>query len=152
MAEINSRQAAKIAAGTKLSNSEAGRLRTVVVQTPAVFSQMAIDDTLAGGVFIPKGSRIVGCRISNGTGTASSTINVGLRKRSDNTVLSATAIASLIAITTANTTPTNGANGAYVAGGVDQVLIDDAEVYVTAKGAVLAANQLVRIEVDYIGS
>lgn len=39
-----------------------------------------------------------------------------------------------------------------MAGGVDQVLTDDAEVYVTAKGAVLAANQLVRIEVDYIGS
>jgi hypothetical protein len=152
MAEINSRQAAKIAAGTKLSNSEAGRLRTVVVQTPAVFSQMAINDTLAGGAFIPKGSRIAACRVNNGTGTASSTIQIGLRKRSDGTVLSATAIGSAIAIAAASTTPTNGANGAYVAGGVDQVLTDDAEVYLTATGAVLAANQLLRVEVDYIGS
>ena len=152
MAETNSRQAAKLALGQKLKNSEAGRLRTVVVQTPATFSALAIDDTLADGVFIPKGSRIVGCRINNGTGTASSTINVGLRKRSDGTVLSATAISSLIAITTAATTPVNGANGAYVAGGVDQEVSDDAEVYVTAKGAVLAANQLLRIEVDYIGA
>lgn len=152
MAEINSRQAARIAAGNKVLNADAGRLRTVVVQTPATFSQLAIDDTLAGGVFIPKGSRIVNARVSNGTGTASSTINVGLRKRADNTVLSATAISSLIAITTATTTPTAAGNGAYIAGGVDQVLSDDAEVYVTAKGAVLAANQLLRIEVDYIGA
>lgn len=152
MAEINSRQAAKIAAGNKLLNSEAGRDRTVVVQTPAVFSQLAIDDTIAGGVFIPKGSRIMAARVSNSTGTASSTINIGLRKRSDGTVLSATAIGSLIAITTATTTSTNAGNGAYIAGGVDQVLSDDAEVYITAKGAVLAANQLVRVEVDYIGA
>lgn len=152
MAEINSRQAAKIALGQKLANHEAGRLRTVVIQMPAAFAQLAIDDTVAGGQFIPAGSRIVNARVQNGTGTASSTINVGLRKRKDGTVISATAIASLIAITTATTTPTAAGNGAYVAGGVDQVLADDAEVYITAKGAVLAANQLVRVEVDYIGA
>lgn len=152
MAEVNSRQAAKIALGQKLNNAEAGRLRTVVVQTPAVFAQLAINDTLAGGVYIPAGARVVACRVNNGTGTASSTINIGLRKRKDGTVLSATAIGSAIAITTATTTPVNGANGAYVAGGVDQVLTDDAEVYLTALGAVLAANQLLRVEVDYIGA
>ena len=75
MAEINSRQAAKIAAGQKVANSDAGRLRTVVIQTPAAFSAMATDDTLAGGVFIPAGSRIVNARVSNGAGTASSTIS-----------------------------------------------------------------------------
>lgn len=152
MAEVNSRQAAKIALGQKLNNSEAGRLRTVVVQTPAVFTALAINDTLAGGAFIPKGSRIVACRVNNGAGTASSTINIGLRRRDTLAVLSATAIGSAIAITAATTTPVNGANGAYVAGGVDQVLSEDAEVYLTALGAVLAANQLVRVEVDYIGA
>lgn len=152
MAEINSRQAAKVAAGSKLLNSEAGRLRTAIVQTPAVFAQLAINDTIAGGSFIPKGSRIVNSRVNNGTGTAASTINVGLRKRSDGTVLSATAISSAIAITTATTAPTAAGNGAYIAGGVDQVLTDDAEIYITATGAVLAANQLVRVEVDYIGA
>lgn len=152
MSEINSRQAAKIALGQKLSNSEAGRLRTVIVQTPAVFAQLAIDDTVAGGAFIPAGCRVVNARVQNGTGTASSTLNVGLRKRKDGTVISATAISSLIAITTATTTPTAAGNGTYIAGGVDQVLADDAEIYLTAKGAVLAANQLVRVEVDYIGA
>lgn len=152
MAEINSRQAARIAAGNKVLNADAGRLRTVVVQTPATFAQLAINDTIAGGVFIPKGSRVVNARVSNAAGTASSTINVGLRKRADNTVLSATAISSAIAISSATTTPTAAGNGAYLAAGVDNVLTDDAEVYVTATGAVLAANQLVRIEVDYIGA
>jgi len=152
MAEINSRQAAKIALGQKLSPSEAGRIRTVVVQTPAVFAALNIDDTIAGGAYIPKGARIVAARVSFSTGTASSTINVGLRDRLTGTVLSATAIASLIAITTATTLPLALGNGAYIAAGVDQVLASDAEVYVTAKGAVLAANQLVRIEVDYIGA
>ena len=152
MAEINSRQAARIAAGSKVLNADAGRLRTVVVQTPATFAQLAINDTIAGGVFIPKGSRVVACRVSNSAGTASSTISIGLRKRADSTVMSATAIGSAIPIASATTTSTNGANGAYVANGVDQVISDDAEVYITATGAVLAANQLVRVEVDYIGA
>jgi hypothetical protein len=152
MAEVNSRQAAKIALGQKLSNHEAGRRRTVVFQTPAVFTALAINDTLAGGVFIPKGARVVGARVSNSAGTASSTINVGLRNRLTGAVLSATAISSAIAITTATTTSVDAGNGAYIAAGVNQVVSDDAEVYLTALGAVLAANQLVRVEVDYIGT
>ena len=152
MAEVNSAQAVEIAAGRKLKHCDNGNVRRLVFTTPATFAQLAIGDTMASGQFIPKGSRILAVWKGHGTGTASSTINVGLRKRIDGTVLSATAISSVVAITTATTTPTNGANGAYVAGGVDQVVSDDAEVYVTAKGAVLAANQLLRIEVDYIGA
>jgi hypothetical protein len=152
MAEFNSRQAAKIALGQKLSNNEAGRRRTVVMQTLAAFAALAINDTLAGGVFIPKGARVVGARVSNSAGTASSTMNVGLRNRLTGVVLSATAIASAIAITTATTTSVDAGNGAYIAAGVNQVVSDDAEVYLTATGAVLAANQLVRVEVDYIGA
>lgn len=151
MAEVNSRQAAKNALGTKLNANENGKVRKLIFQTPAVFTALAIDDTLASGQYIPKNARILGAKVSNGTGTASSTMNVGLRKRSDGTVLSATAISSLIAITTATTTSVDAGNGAYIAGGVDQVVSEEAEVYLTAKGAVLAANQLVRIEVEYIG-
>jgi hypothetical protein len=153
MAETNSRQAAKNALGTKNLNADAGRVRTLVIETPAVFSQLAIDDTLAGGVYVPAGCRVLGARVQNAAGTASSTINIGLRKRKDGTVLSATAIASLIAITTATTNPTAASNGAYLAAGVAaQILSDDAEVYITAKGAVLAANQALRVEVDYVGA
>lgn len=152
MAEINSRQAARIAAGTKVQNADAGRLRTVVIQTPAVFTQLAIDDTIASGQFIPAGSRIVNARVSCSAGTASSTFNAGLRKRVGGAVVDATAITSLQAITSASTTPVPCANGTKMAAGVDYVLADDCEVYLTAKGAVLAANQLVRFEVDYIGA
>lgn len=153
MAETNSRQAAKVAAGTKNLNTDCGQRRTVVIETPATFSQLAINDTLAGGVYIPSGSRILGAKVSNAAGTASSTIDIGLRKRKDGTVLSATAIATGIAISSATTNPSIASNGAYLAAGVAaQVLTDDAEPYITAKGAVLAANQALRVEIDYVGA
>jgi hypothetical protein len=37
MAETNSRQAAKNALGTKNLNADAGRVRTLVIETPATF-------------------------------------------------------------------------------------------------------------------
>lgn len=150
MAEVNSAQSAKIAAGTKLDTNEQGNVRAVVVTTPATFAQLAIDDTMATGIFIPKGSRIIDATKQHGTGTASSTVNIGLRKR-DGTVIDATAISSLTALTTATTTPVECGNGTYLAAGVNQVLADDAEVYLTAKGAVLAANQDVCIVITYVG-
>ncbi len=153
MAETNSRQAALVAANQKIKNADSGRCRTVVIETPASFAQLAINDTLAGGVVIPANSRIIGAKVSNGTGTTSSTIDIGLRKKKDGTVMSATAIATGIAITTATTNPTDASNGAYLAAGVaQQFLSDDAEPYITAKGAVLAANQAIRIEIDYVGA
>ena len=148
MAEVNSAQAAKIAAGTKLSTNEQGRVKHVTITTPATFAELAIDDTMATGVFIPKGARILSAQKNHGTGTASSTLNVGLRER-DGTVESATAICSVTAMTTATTTPVECGNGAYIAAGVDQVTQNECEVYLTAKGAVLAANQDVRITIQY---
>lgn len=148
MAEVNSAQKAKIAAGTKLSTNEQGVIKHVTITTPATFAQLAIDDTMATGIIIPKGARILSAQKSHGTGTASSTANVGLRKR-DGTVVDDTAICSVTALTTATTTPVECGNGTYIAAGVDQVLADDCEVYLTAKGAVLAANQDVRITIQY---
>lgn len=148
MAEVNSAQKAKIAAGTKLSTNEQGVIKHVTITTPATFAQLAIDDTMATGIIIPKGARILSAQKNHGTGTASSTANVGLRKR-DGTDVDATAICSVTALTTATTTPVECGNGTYIAAGVDQVLADDCEVYLTAKGAVLAANQDVRITIQY---
>lgn len=148
MAEVNSAQAAKIAAGTKLSTNEQGAVHCIVVTTPATFAQLAIDDTLATGQFIPKGARILSVQKQHGTGTASSTANVGLRKR-DGTVVDATALCSVTALTTATTTPVEAGNGTYLAAGVDQILADECEVYLTAKGAVLAANQDVCLAIYY---
>lgn len=148
MAEVNSAQSAKIAAGTQLKTNEQGRVMVANITTPATFAQLAIDDTMATGVFIPAGARILSASKNHGTGTASSTANVGLRKR-DGTVVDATAICSVTALTTATTTPVECGNGTYIAAGVDTVLADECEIYITAKGAVLAANQDVRLSVFY---
>lgn len=152
MAETNSAQAAIIAARRMVAYAYNGQKRTIIITMPAVFAQLAIADTIAGGpsAIIPKGSLINGCRIGNGTGTASCTISVGLRKTDvAKTIVSATAIAALRAITTATTNPTNAGNGTLIAAGIDALTTEDDEVYLTVAGAVLAANQALRVEVYY---
>lgn len=151
MAEINSAQAVRVAAGQKIKSSEQGKAKTLVITTPATFAQLSIADTIAGGQIMPKGCRPLATRISNGTGTALCTISVGLRKTdAAKTVVSATALAIQTAIATATTVPTIASNGTLIAAGVDNVLTEDNEVYLTVAGAVLAANQDVRVEVDYL--
>lgn len=150
MAEVNSAQAALIAAGSKIKHADHGKAEYLVMTTPATFSQLAINDTLASGQFIPKGSRILSVWKGNGTGTASSTCDIGLRKR-DGTVVDADGLTVGADLATATTIDVSVGTGALVAAGVDYVTTDDVEVYLTAKGAVLAANQDVRITVEYIG-
>ena len=149
MAEVNSYQAAEIAAGRKLKHCDNGNVRRLVFTTPATFSQLAIGDTMASGQFIPKGSRILAVWKGHGTGTASSTADIGLRKR-DGTVVDADGLSALTTLTTATTVDLSVGTGALMAAGVDYVTADDVEVYLTAQGAVLAANQDVRITVEYI--
>lgn len=150
MAEVNSAQAAKIAAGTKLDTNEQGILKCLVVTTPATFAELAIADTMATGQFIPKGSRIVSVTKEHGTGTASSTLDVGLRQR-DGTVIDMDGLCAVTAMTTATTTPVECGNGALIAAGINSVTAYDAEVYLTARGAVLAANQDVCLCIYYVG-
>jgi hypothetical protein len=152
MAEVNSKEAALIAAGSKLKHSSHGKIETIVITTPLVFAELAIADTLATGMIIPKGSRILGVRKSHGTGTAASTFDLGLRRtNADKTVIDMDGLVKVSALTTATTVPLDCGNGDLILGGIDSVTAYDAEVYLTARGAVLAANQAVRIEVDYIG-
>ena len=150
MAEVNSAQAALVAAGNKIKHCDHGKSECIVITTPATFAQLAINDTMASGQFIPKGSRILSVWKGNGTGTASSTFDLGLRKR-DGTPIDADGLVAAGALATATTIDVSVGTGALVAAGVDYVLADDAEVYLTATGAVLAANQDVRITVEYIG-
>lgn len=150
MAEVKSAQAALVAAGSKIKHCDHGDVRRLVFTTPATFAELAIADTLASGLYIPKGSRILAVWKGHGTGTASSTFDLGLRKR-DGTVIDADGLVALSALTTATTIDVSCGTGALVAAGVDYVTADDAEVYLTAQGAVLAANQDVRITVEYIG-
>lgn len=150
MAEVNSAQAVEIAAGRKLKHCDHGKAEYIIITTPATFAQLAIGDTMASGQFIPKGSRILSVWKGHGTGTASSTFDLGLRKR-DGTVIDADGLVALSALTIATTVDVSCGTGALLAAGVDYVTTDDAEVYLTAQGAVLAANQDVRITVEYVG-
>lgn len=153
MAEVNSKEAALIAAGSKIGVEHHGRVRTIVINTPATFTQLAIADTLASGQVIPKGSRIIAVRKNHGTGTASSTFDLGLRGvDAAKTVIDADGLVAVSALTTATTTSLDCGNGALIAAGVDYVTTVDSEPYLTAQGAVLAANQDVRIEIDYLGA
>jgi hypothetical protein len=148
MAEVNSAQSAKIAAGTKLSTNEQGAVHCANITMPATYAQVAIADTVATGVYLPKGARILNVLKQHGTGTASSTLDVGLRKR-DGTVIDMDGICEVTALTTATTTAVECGNGALIDAGIDYVLADEAEIYFTARGAVIAANQDIRLSIFY---
>jgi len=152
MAEVSSKELVLTAAGNKIAHCSNGKVQTLVITTPLVFAQLAIADTMATGIIIPKGSRVIAVRKNHGTGTASSTFDLGLRQTdAAKTVIDADGLVAVSALTTATTTSLDCGNGALIAAGIDSVTAYDAEVYLTAQGAVLAANQAVRIEVDYIG-
>jgi hypothetical protein len=148
MAEVNSFNKAEQVANRKMKPSYHGIVKCATIRMPVTYAQLAIDDTVATGVILPAGARLLAPFVRNGAGTASSTLNIGLRKKSDATVVDATALASLLAITSA--AAASVATGTKIAAGVEYTLAEDCEVYLTAKGAVLAANQLLEINVLYV--
>lgn len=79
MAEIVSREAAKVAAGTKLRNDESlGRVHVLSISSPAS-AAWAQNDTIASPVDLPIGTRILGFRVFHGALTTSVTMDIGLR-------------------------------------------------------------------------
>jgi hypothetical protein len=115
---------------------------------PAVYASAAINDTIFVGR-IPAGSRILAdSAVSCGTGTASSTLDIGLRSTKTGTVLSATGIATGVDIATSGVKFAN--SGAYVTAGAEFVTTEETDVYATVKGAALAANQALKFEIYYV--
>jgi hypothetical protein len=149
MAEVNTTQAAKLVARTKLMPHEShGRVRALCAKMPAAFAQAAIADTVLIGR-IPAGSRLLGNGIvSCGAGTALCTISIGLRETATGTVVSATALATGLDIAAAGIKSVN--TGAYVAAGAEYVTLKECDVYATVAGAVLAANQALKFEIPYV--
>lgn len=79
MAEIVSREAAFVAAGTKLRNDVAlGRVHVVSISSPAT-AAWAQNDTIASPVDLPIGTRILGFNVFHGALTTSVTMDIGLR-------------------------------------------------------------------------
>jgi hypothetical protein len=152
MPEINARIPTEVAAGRKALFDSQGHTSVAVCEMPLVHAGAAIADTIGFGVILRKGSRLLagGIILSNSAGTASSTIAVGLRNPVTKVAIDATAIMAQTAITTAATAPV--ATGTKVNAGQRYVLLEDAELYATAAGAAVAANQAIRIEVPYIAA
>ncbi len=149
MAEINTTQAAKILARTKLLPHESfGRVRTLCCKMPAVYASAAVNDTVFIGR-IPAGSRILAdSAVSCAAGTASCTLDIGLRETSTGVVLNATGIATGVDAAAAGVKFAN--SGAYVTNGAEYVTLVETDVYATVKGAALAANQALKFEIYYV--
>jgi len=149
MAEVNTTQGAKLVAGSKLLPNEShGRVRVLYAKMPATFAQMAINDTIFLGR-IPAGARILTSGlVSCAAGTTSSTIDIGLRKTSDGTVIDADGIAASVNTAAAGQKDAN--TGALIASGAEYVTATECDVYATVTGAVLAANQALKVEIPYV--
>lgn len=149
MAEVNTTQGAKIVANTKLMPYEShGRSRFICSKMPTTYAAVPIADTIfigrvkAGTRFLANGT------VSCAAGTASSTISIGLRETATGTVISATALATGLDVAAAGVKAIN--TGAYVAAGAEYVTLKECDIYATVAGAVIAANQSLKFEINYV--
>lgn len=149
MAEQTSKQAAKVAAGAKLTGADMGKPTVVVITSPDTVT-WAQNDTIASPVIIPKGSRILcGGFVSCADMGTSITLDVGLRKVSDGTAIDADGIAAAVDVATAATRAALN-SGALVKDGVEYVTTADAYLYATLGGGTPTANAQLRIEVPFL--
>lgn len=149
MAEVKSRQSALVEATKKVLPTDAhGRRRIIVITTPAAFTA-ALNDTMGSGAVVPAGARFTaGSIVSCAAGAASSTLSIGFRHPETKAVFDATAIASGVDIAAAGQKEAN--NGTKVADGIEHVISQPVEVYLTFTGAAPQANQAIRAEIEYV--
>jgi len=148
-AEVKSTQTTAIAAGYKvLPSADGGRKRCFYAEYVNGASTLAIADTIYLGD-LPKGARILHDWVVNcSAGTASCTLDIGFRKKSDGTVIDVDGIAALIAVSSAGNIA--AVNGSSITGGLSYVTTEVVEVYATVRAAVLAANQKLIFEGSYV--
>ena len=149
MAEINTTQAAKLVARTKLLPHEShGRVRILAAKMPDTYAEMAVNDTIFIGR-LPIGSRILNTGVVVcGTGTTNGVMHIGLRKTKDGTVIDADGIAASVNVAAAGSKAAN--TGALIAAGAEYVTTEEVDVYATVITAVLAANQALKFELPYV--
>lgn len=151
MAEVNGRLPTEVAAGRKVMMDTQARSFVAVAEMPLVHAGAAIADTIGFGLILKKGYRLL-CPVtlSNGVGTASSTLAIGLRDPVTKVAIDATAIMAATSVAAAATAQVN--TGTKLAAGLRYVLPSDAEVYGTVAGAAIPANQAIRVEIPYIAA
>lgn len=151
MAEVKSTQTTNVANGYKNpvnSDSHSGRVRAFYARFVNGASTLATSDTILLGE-LPKGARIRKDWLVNcGAGTASSTLDIGLRKKSDGTVIDADGIAASVNTAAAGYKDAN--TGALIAAGAEYVTTEAVEVYATVTGAVFAASQALTVDGTYV--
>lgn len=150
MADINGRIPAEVAAGRKPMYDSQSKSFVAVAEMPLVYTA-AQNDTVATGVILKKGSRLLApVTISGNTNTASLTLAVGIRDPLTKVAIDATALAAATAITTAATVQVN--TGTKLTAGQRYVLPQDVEVYFTLAGAAPTASVPLRVEIPYIAA
>lgn len=149
MAEVKSTQTTTVGNGYKLlPHADGGRKRSFYARYAAPASTQAIGDTIYLGD-LPKGARIGKDWLVNcSAGTASCTLHIGLRKKSDGTVIDADGIAVSVDVAAAGYKDAN--TGALIAAGEEYVTTEAVEVYATINVAVLAASQKLTFEGSYV--
>ncbi|CUJ67456.1 hypothetical protein [Achromobacter sp. 2789STDY5608628] len=150
MAEVNSVQAQKYIDGKKLMPAEShGRQRVLVATLPVTHAAHAVNDTILLGR-VPVNSRFLtgGVVSVGGAGTASSTLDIGVRVTKTGVVVAAAGIATGVDISAAGKIAAD--TGTLIAAAADSITATDVDVYATVKGAVLAANQQIRVEIPYV--
>lgn len=149
MPEIVSREAARLAAsatglGKARYTDGLGKVRAVVITTPATHA-LAQNDTIASGIRLPIGTRILGNSfVSNAAMGASVALAVGLRNFDTKVPLSSTAIANTLVVNAQRAVLNNGA---YIVDGGDYVTDQPTEIYCTFTGADPTDNAQCRVEV-----
>lgn len=123
-------------------------IKSFFVNTPATYAAQAIGQVFDFGV-IPAGSRILPkAELSCAAGAASSTIDIGIKKASDGTVILANGLAVGIALTTAGIKDAN--NGTLLALGTGYITTEDVIIYGTFQGAANTANQQIAVTLSYV--
>lgn len=150
MPEINvTRTRLSQVAGTKAPAASHNRVRVAVASMAAAYAQPAQNDTAGTDLVLLKGSRLAGLPlVSNGAGTAASTLSIGLRNPVTKVAIDATAIVNALAINAAQIS--QPATGTKLITGQDYVLTEDAEIYLTFGGAAGLANQQICAYIPYV--
>ena len=153
MAEITSRQAARIASsafGYKMGPASSNGVRASVITGPDT-AAWAQNDTCGNRDRIPAGSRIIGAFVSCAAMGASVTLDVGLRAWTpDGTGAAVDADGIVTALAVSSATSAFNGSGALVAAGVESVTTVDTEPYFTLGGANPTDDADIRVTVLYI--